>query len=289
MIDKIDPNERQAPTIFSPRRRRLARARSAVVFDDHDFLHRRAMEDIVDRLETVTRSFPDALLIGVGSLSELLTPECSVGDIVQMDPARARLPHNGVRVVGDEENLPFAPQSFDLVVSLLTLHGANDFLGALIQARQSLKPDGLFLAAVFGDGTLQNWRTALRDAEVAASGSLAQRNAPLAAIQDYGQALSRAGYAMPVIDADNVDVTYANPQGLIRDLRGIGETGGLAAPPASLTRATAAGAFARFAENGGIEQFSIVYLTGWAPHASQPKPRKRGSATASMESEIRKF
>ena len=247
------------------------------------------MTDMVDRLETVMRSFPRALFIGAGPLTGLLTPDCKVGEIAHMDAAPARLPNAGLRLAGDEEALPFAPQSFDLIVSLLTLHGANDFLGALIQARQALKPDGLFLAAVFGEGTLQNWRTAIRDAEIAETGALSQRSAPFAAIQDYGRALSRAGFAMPVTDADAVQVTYKDPRTLIADLRGMGETGALASPPAPLSRTTAASAFARFAEGGGAEQFHIVYLTGWAPHASQPKPLKPGSAKSSMESAIRKF
>ncbi len=247
------------------------------------------MADMVDRLETVTRPFPRALVVGAGPLVELLTPDCGVGEITHMDAALERLPVSGVRVAGDEEALPFAPRSFDLIVSLLTLHGANDFLGALVQARQSLKPDGLFLSAVFGEGTLQNWRTALRDAEISQSGALSQRNAPLAAIQDFGTALSRAGFAMPVTDTDVVRVTYKDPRTLISDLRGMGETGALASPAAPLSRTTAASAFARFAENGGAEEFHIVYMTAWAPDAAQPKPLKPGSARASMESAIRKF
>lgn len=267
----------------------MARTRSATRFDNHDFIHRRVMADIVDRLETVTRSFPRALFVGAGSLTGLLTPACNIDEITHMDPAHARLPGAGSRLVGDEETLPFAQHSFDLIVSLLTLHGANDFLGALIQARQALKPDGLFLAAVFGDGTLQNWRTALREAEISESGTLSQRNAPFAAIQDYGAALTRAGFAMPVTDADAVQVTYKDPRTLIEDLRGMGETGALTSTPAPLSRMTVASAFTRFAESGGAEQFYVVYLTGWAPHASQPKPLKRGSAATSMESAIRKF
>lgn len=262
--------------------------RGARRFADHDFLHRRAMVDIVDRLETVTRDFPRALIVGAGPLTDLLTPACGVGEVTHMDAAPAWLPGDDMRVAADAENLPFAPHAFDLIVSVLTLHAANDILGALIQARQALKPDGLFIAAVFGEGTLQNLRAAFNEAEIAETGALSARVAPFAALQDFGQALARAGFAMPVTDVDPVQVSYKDPYSLIRDLRGIGETGALASRPAALTRATAASALQRFSENAR-ETFTIVYLTGWAPDASQPKPLKPGSATASLKAAVKQF
>ena len=246
------------------------------------------MEDIVDRLETVTREFPKALFCGAGPLTEMLTPACGVGDITHMETAPDRLPHDGMRIAADEETLPIAPQAFDLIVSVLTLHAANDILGALIQARQALKPDGLFIAAVFGDGTLQNLRAAFQEAEIADTGALSARVAPFAALQDFGQALARAGFTMPVTDVDPVRVTYKDPYRLIRDLRGMGETGALASRPAPLKRTTAASALHRFSEKD-CEIFTIVYLTGWAPDASQPKPLKPGSATASLKEAVKQF
>ncbi len=280
---------RRPPDIFDRRRRQLARARSARAFDAHDFLHRRAMTDIVDRLETVTRAFPRALFAGAGGLTDMLTPACGVGDVIHMDLAPERAPSAGARVAGDEEYLPFATESFDLIVSLLTLHAANDILGALIQARRALKPDGLFLAAAFGEGTLRCWRTALQEAEVAETGALSARIAPFAAVQDFGHALARARLAMPVTDSDSVQVVYKDPYNLVRDLRGIGETGALASRPAPLRRKTAASAISRFSENGGGEQFTIVYMTGWAPDASQPQPLKPGSAKASLAAAVKRM
>ncbi len=277
------------PEIFDRRRRRLMRARSARAFNAHDFLHRRAMTDIVDRLETVTRDFPRALFVGAGPLTQMLTPASGVGDVVHMDLSPQRLPPTGARLAGDEENLPFAPRSFDLIVSLLTLHGANDMLGALIQARRAMKPDGLFLAAAFGEGTLQGWRAALQTTEIAETGALSARIAPFAAVQDFGHALARAGFAMPVTDVDTVSVRYEDPRNLVRDLRGMGETGALASRPAPLRRLTAASAFANFSESGGGERFTIVYMTGWAPDPSQPKPLKPGSATASLSDAVKGF
>lgn len=246
------------------------------------------MSDIVDRLETVTRDFPRALFVGAGHLTELLTQDCGVGEVTHMDAAAPWLPGDRVRVVAEAENMPFAPQVFDLIVSVLTLHAANDILGALIQARQTLKPDGLFIAAVLGEGTLKTLRTAFQEAEIAETGALSARVAPFAALQDFGQALARAGFTMPVTDVDPVHVRYKDPYSLIRDLRGIGETGALASRPAPLTRATAASALHRFSEKDG-ETFTIVYLTGWAPDASQPKPLKPGSGRASMAAAVKKF
>lgn len=246
------------------------------------------MADIVDRLETVTRDFPRALFIGAGPLSDLVTPGCGVHDIIHMDTAAAWLPDGGQRIAADAENLPIAPHAFDLIVSVLTLHAANDILGALIQARQALKPDGLFIAAVFGEGTLQNLRAAFSEAEIAETGALSARVAPFAALQDFGQALARAGFTMPVTDVDPVRVTYKDPYNLIGDLRGIGETGALASRPAPLMRTTAASALHRFSQKDS-ETFTIVYLTGWAPDASQPQPLKPGSGRASMAAAVKKF
>ena len=247
------------------------------------------MADIVDRLETVTRDFPSTLIIGAGETTELLTPACGVRHIVHADLAPGRLPKTGARAVADDEAPPFAPQSFDLVLSVLTLHATNDFIGALIQTRELLKPDGLFIAAVFGEGTLSVWRAALRKAEVADTGGLAARIAPFAAVQDFGQALARAGFAMPVTDTDEVDVVYEDPARMLADLKGMGETGVLAGSTAPLRRSTLFSALERFAEAGGREKFNIVYLTGWAPGPDQPKPRPRGSATASLAAAVKNF
>lgn len=247
------------------------------------------MADIVDRLETVTRSFPKALFIGAGELTKMLTPDCEISDVMSIDISEQRLPRSGKRLCADEEAFPVAPGSVDLIVSLLTLHTANDIVGALIQARQALKSDGLFLAAIYGEGTLSNFRTALRKAEIETTGALAGRIAPFAAIQDFGQALSRAGFAMPVTDTDEVRVTYREPLQLLRDLRGMGETAPLFEKPPALHRKTLFAALSDFADQGGEELFNIVYLTGWAPDASQPRPLKPGSAKTSLADAVKNF
>ncbi len=245
------------------------------------------MEDIVDRLETVKRDFPRGLFDGAGRLTELLTPACGVSEVFSMDSAKARLRGSPLAFVADPELLPLRPQSLDLFVSLLTLHTANDLVGALAQAHAALKPDGLFLAAVFGEGTLQNLRNALYTAETELAGGVSPRFAPLAAIQDLGQALTRASFALPVTDIEKVSVTYETPERLLQDLRGMGETSSLARRSAPLRRGVAGRMLEIIASAGGREKFDIIYLTGWAPHESQQKPLKPGSAKSSLADAVR--
>lgn len=274
------------PQIFSRTRIRRARARSAGRFAEFDFLHRRAMADIVDRLETVTRDFDCALFSGAGALSEMLTPGCGVKSLVSADIAPARLAGGAPAIAFDEERAPLAPRKFDLIVSLLTLHAANDLVGALAQARAALKPDGLFLAALFGEETLRTLRRALYVAESEIAGGVSARIAPFAGVRDLGAALQRAGFALPVVDVDNVEVRYETPARLLRDLRGMGEAGILAERARPLTRRLLADALAEFAAAGGTERFDIVYLTGWAPDPSQQKPLLPGSAAHSLEKAV---
>lgn len=274
------------PDIFDKRLYARRRARSAKTFANHDFLHQRAMADIVDRLETVTRSFPLSAFEGAGERLGMLTPACGVEETVSMDCAPQRLPDAGLRVAADAEELPLAPNSLDLFVSLLTLHTANDLVGALTQIRMALKPDGLLISAVFGEDTLSALRQALYAAEAEITGGVSPRIAPAAAIQDYGAALHRAGFALPVVDVDKVEVTYKNPVRLLQDLRGMGETNTLKQKSSPLRRDVLSKAMDLFAEAGGCERFEIVYLTGWAPHDSQQKPLKPGSAKISLKDAI---
>ncbi|MFZ5616772.1 MAG: methyltransferase domain-containing protein [Pseudomonadota bacterium] len=270
------------PLIFDRQLYARRRARSATAFHAHDFLHRRAMEDIVDRLESVTRNFPQALFYGVGDLKSMLTPRCGVEEIIEGDCAGARLSEGGASIIFDEEASPLAPSSFDLIVSLLTLHAANDPIGALTQMRLALKPDGLLIAVLFGEETLKELRAALYEAEAEFAGGVSPRIAPFASVRDLGGALQRAGFALPVADVDHVGVRYRSPSRLIEDLRGMGETNCLFRRGKGLRRDTLAAATARLSEAGPIT-FDLVTLTGWAPHPSQPKPLTPGSAQHSLE------
>ncbi|MBT8471385.1 MAG: methyltransferase domain-containing protein [Marinicaulis sp.] len=280
--------ENTPPTIFDRKRLRLRRARSAASHGADDFLHQRAMADIVDRLETVNRSFNTAVFYGASNLTGMLTQRCDVGEIIQCDLARERLAGCERRVIFDDEHLPLADASVNLFVSVLTLHSTNDLVGALAQIRKALKPDGLFIAAMFGENTLRGLRAAITAAQSDKGNGFQARFSPMAAIQDLGAAMMRAGFTLPALDIDRVNVVYNDPMKLIADLRGMGETNILSGVIRPLTREVFAEAMARFAADGGTENFEIVYLTGWAPHPDQQKPLQPGSAKASLKDAIEK-
>jgi len=271
----------EKPRLFDRRLYRSRRGKPVRNFNAHDFLHRRAMEDVIDRLETVTRDFPRALFFGAGSLVSMLTPRCGVGSLVSADLCEERLLGLPAPIVFDEELSPLADESLDLIVSVLTLHAANDPVGALAQMRRALKPNGLLVAVVFGEETLASLRSALYAAEASASGRVFARIIPFAGVRDWGAALQRAGFALPVVDLDRVFVRYERPWRLFEDLRGMGETSMLADRAAPLTRLAVAALDEKL---GAVfdAQFDLVTLTGWAPHESQQKPLERGSAAHSL-------
>lgn len=180
--------------------------------------------------------------------------------------------------------LPFGEGSVDLVVSLMTLHWANDLPGALTQIRRALRPDGLFLGTLLGAGTLKELRAVLTEAELEMRGGASARVSPFADGFDGAGLLQRAGFALPVADVDRVTVRYAGLPELVRDLRAMGETNVLAGPVRPLTRSVLIRAASLYAEryaahDGRIPAtFEIVHLAGWSPHESQQRPLKRGSA-----------
>lgn len=192
-------------------------------------------------------------------------------------------------VLADEEWLPFSEKSFDLVLTPLTLHSINDLPGTLVQIKQVLKPDGLFLASLFGGQTLHELRTALMDAELLLYGGASLRVAPFADLRDLAGLLQRTGFALPVADSEVVTVTYPHIYALLRDLRYMGEGTALAAaslrPAGRALFAAAADIYAqRFANMDGRlnATFEIVTLTGWAPDAVQQQPLRPGSAKHSL-------
>jgi len=268
-------------------RRRLDRAAKGYA----GFLKRRAAEDLVERLAAVRRDFPVAVDLGArdGGFARALAASdaaAKVGLLVETDLSTAMLASRaGPRLVADEERLPFAAESLDLVVTSLALHWTNDFVGALIQIRQALKPDGLFLAAMLGGSTLSELRAALTAAELELSGGAGPRVSPFADAFDAAGLLQRAGFALPVTDIDRVSVRYDHALALMTDLRAMGETSvlveGAGRPLTRPLLARAAEIYARrFADPDGriVATFEILALTGWAPHASQPKPLAPGSA-----------
>ncbi len=271
-------------------RRRLDRA--ARDYDTADFLRQRAALDVIDRLETVTRDFPLAAELGArtgtfaGTLAESPVAAAKVGALIEADLSLSMLGgRSGARVVADEERLPFAPGSLDLVVSILALHWTNDLPGALVQIRRALKPDGLFVGALFGGATLTELRQSLLQAEAELTGGASLRVSPFADGPDAAGLLQRAGFALPVTDVDRVRVRYEHPLRLLQDLRRMGETNvliGRGRRP--LRRAVLVRAFEIYAERFGDldgrvpATFEIVAVTGWAPHESQQKPLRPGSA-----------
>jgi len=268
------------PQIFDRALLQKRRTRSAATVMRASFLHERAMADIVDRLETTTRSFDKAIFYGGYGFTGAVTKRCGIGNIFHGDLSSARIPEGGF--AGDEERWPIASQSVDLVISLLTLHYANDLVGALAQMRSSLKPDGLFIAALFGEDTLRALREALYDAETKVKGGVSPRVAPFANVRDLGGAMQRAGFAMPVADLDRMLVHYQNPKRLLEDLRNMGEASILYRRGSAMSRELLEETAEGLAKRSDDIAFDIVYLTGWAPHHAQPKPLAPGSANKSM-------
>jgi SAM-dependent methyltransferase len=272
-----------APLIFD---RHLVRCRlaRAIAGGYADFLLRHAIDDLDERLGTVLRHFPLALDVGTptASLREWLAASGRVDEVVRLTSLSDTAP---LSVVGDAEALPFAPGRFDLAVSLLALQSVNDLPGALVQIRRALKPDGLFLGCLLGGATLYELRQAFTQAEAELEAGVSPRVAPFADVSDLGGLLQRAGFALPVADLEPVIVRYADPFGLFRDLRAMGLTNALVerrkAPLRRATLVRAAAIYAeRFADADGRLRatFEIAWLSGWAPHASQQKPLKPGSA-----------
>jgi SAM-dependent methyltransferase len=281
-----------APPILFDRalhRRRLDRA--AKGFGGAGFLKARAAEDAVMRIETIMRTFPLAVDLGArdGAFARALAESAArekVGHLFEADLSGAMLAGRpGPRLQLDEERLPFAEASLDLVVSTLALHWTNDLPGALVQIRRALKPDGLFIGAIFGGATLTELRQSLTQAEAEVRGGAGPRVSPFADVLDGASLLQRAGFALPVADIDRVQVSYGHPLELIRDLRAMGESNVLnEAARRPLSRPVLARACEIYAErfaraDGRVHaSFEIVTMTGWTPHESQQKPLRPGSA-----------
>jgi SAM-dependent methyltransferase len=268
---------------------RRHRDRAAPGLARHDFLLREIGERLGERIGDIRRDFPRVLDLGAhdGAMADYLGP-AGRDMVVQCDLSSAMTAANRrghLRVVADEEWLPFAPESFDLAVSNLSLHWVNDLPGALAQVRRALKPDGFFLGALLGGDSLFELRRCLMDAELKIEGGLSPRISPMADIRDAGNLLTRAGFALPVADSDTLTVSYANAFELMKELRGMGESNAVAERRKGFSRrATLLEAAAMYAKDYADDDgrvtvtFQVLYLGGWTPHASQQKPLKPGSA-----------
>ena len=279
--------------LLAERRRRALRQSVA----GGDFLLRRIVEDLAERLSAVTRRFEVAVALGGATphLSQMLAASGQIGTVIRADslyrpPAGGRATERSndpsPDLICHEDALPFAPASVDLIASTLTLHTIDDLPGALVQIRRALKPDGLFLAALPGGDTLTELREALAAAEVELTGGLSPRVIPFLDVRDLGGLLQRAGLALPVTDSDRIVVRYDTMLDLLRDLRAMGATNPLAErnrrPAGRDLFLRAAAIYAeRFSDADGRLRatFQILSASAWSPSDSQPKAARPGSAT----------
>lgn len=281
-----------APQIFDSAligKRRDRYARGAIA---HDFLLQRVAEDYSERLAIVRRTFSAGVNAGAyhGIVSRALRRAANVTSMSDIEISPALLAQcDGPSILADAETLPLAPESADLIVSGLAWQFVNDLPGILAQARRALKPDGLLIASVLGGQTLQELREAWLLAETDISGGASPRVAPFADIRDLGGLLQRAGFALPVADADTFRVTYESPLALMKDIQAMAASNMLVerrrVPVTRRLLMRAAEIYSeRFAVADGRvpATFEIVTLTAWVPHESQQKPLQPGSARARL-------
>jgi NADH dehydrogenase [ubiquinone] 1 alpha subcomplex assembly factor 5 len=280
------------PAIFDRALLRRRRERAAPGFAGVDFLVREVALRLIERVADVRRRFPLALELGchTGQLARALGEEAPIERLVQADLAPTMVRRAaGLRVVADEELLPFAGERFDLVLSCFSLHWVNDLPGALVQIARTLKPDGLFLAALAGGTTLLELREALLRAELELEDGGAVRISPFVELRDAGALLQRAGLALPIADVETIRVTYDHPLKLMQELRRMGEASALVAshrrPLRRRTLLRACEIYLElFADAAGRvpATFQILMLSGWKPGPDQPQPLRRGSGQVNL-------
>lgn len=256
-----------------------------------DFLLKIATEELQDRLAAVNKKFDKALdLTGhTDHVSRMLKKSGKVNEIVRADPQVPDVSAGTPSLVYNEECLPFAPASFDLIISALTMHWSNDLPGSLVQIRRSLKPDGLFLGILPGTDTLMELRQAFLLAESELSGGSSPRIDPFPDTLALGRLLQRAGFTLTVVDKDNFIVRYSDSFQLMNELKSMGVTSVLkdrSRKPATKTLLNKVAEIyqQRFSDKDGRIRATIqqISLSGWAPHSSQQQPLAPGSAEISL-------
>ena len=273
-------NATTAPVLFD--RTLLARRlERAVTLGPATFLLDRVSEDMEERLAAVNRDFAE--------VADIWTP----GEGLSLSGRLGKLRH--ISLASGDETLPLAPATLDLAVSALAFQFVNDLPGVLAQIRRALKPDGLLLAALIGGDSLTELRQSFAAAEAECEGGVSPRVAPFADLRDVGGLLQRAELALPVTDVDRVVVRYDDAFALMGDLRRMGATNILferrRAPTRRATLMRMSQIYGeRFADPDGRIRatFDIVWLSAWAPHESQPKPLRPGSARASLEEAVKR-
>lgn len=272
------------------------RRRRALRLSPATFLIDRVAEDLAERLSSVLRRFDRAVDLGTptDAVRRVLAHNTAIGSLIAAGSSVSDSPA-GSAVTADEEALPFAQGSLDLVVSALALQTVNDLPGTLVQIRHALKPDGLFLAALIGGASLTELRESFAAAESEVEGGVSPRVVPFVDVRDMGSLLQRAGYALPVTDVDRLTVRYATPFTLMQDLRRMGATNPLVERRRTpLRRATLMRMVQiyteRFSDPDGKVRatFEILWASGWAPDPSQQQPLKPGSAKMRLEDALRR-
>ncbi|XP_059187083.1 arginine-hydroxylase NDUFAF5, mitochondrial [Centropristis striata] len=288
---------RATMNVFNREMKKRQKNWAASLRDGHqyDYLRDEVGSRVADRVYDIARTFPLALDIGGGKshIAEHLNKEVverffltdvSEKTLKQRRPTEIPTHH----VLADEEFLPFRENTFDLVVSSLSLHWINDLPGALRQIQQVLKPDGVFIGAMVGGETLYELRCSLQLAETEREGGFSPHVSPYTAVTDLGNLLGQAGFNMLTVDIDEVQVHYPGIIEVMTDLQGMGESNCAWNRRSLLHRDTILAAAAIYKEMYGSEDgsipatFDILYMIGWKPHESQAKPAKRGSANVSF-------
>lgn len=286
--------------IFDRELLRIRRDRHFQEIAATDFLYRRAADDILERLSFIRREFRAALDLGAttGNLAARLRQAGIGGDcLLSLDLSPRLISQiDGLRVVADEELLPIRPFSLDLVVSALSLQLVNDLPGTLLQLRHVLKPDGLLLASLLGGSTLHELRQAFALAEAETTGGASPRVIPFADVRELGGLLQRAGFALPVADSETVEVGYDSALHLMTDLRAMGWANVLVERRRTMLRRDTLRRVAEIYHERHVRPdgrvratFEIVTLTGWAPHGSQQKPLRPGSAASRLADALGTF
>jgi SAM-dependent methyltransferase len=254
--------------VFDRKAVRLHRDRAAQTVGQVADVLRDAAERLLDRLDDTTRRFSDALDVGGrGVVAPMLRDRGMRVVSCDLSPAMAAL-NGGMCVAADEEFLPFAPASFDLIVASLSLHWINDLPGALLQMRQALRPEGLLLASLPALGSLAELRSALTEAEADIAGGASPRVSPFPELRDCAHLLQRAGFTLPVADVEDVRLLYANPFALLTELRAAGEANAIRQRARTTPdRALFPAALARLPVQDGRVGVTLrmAVMTGWAP------------------------
>ncbi|KAI8799558.1 S-adenosyl-L-methionine-dependent methyltransferase [Cladochytrium replicatum] len=305
----IQPNaSTSGPVVFNRYVKKLQRDRASGVDSNveksrqADYLKDEVAERVVDRLLDIKRRFGNVLDLGSGAghIVKCLTPEL-VQRLTMLDSSEKILNRDAelstkvpvTRVLGDEESLleHFPESSFDAVLSNMSLHWVNDLPGALIQARKVLKPDCAFIGAILGNDTLYELRTSLQLAETERKGGIAAHVSPMTDVRDMASLLQRAGFTLTTVDVDEIVISYPSMFELLEDLQQMGENNAILnrAPLSRDVLLSAASIYKAVYgnEDGSIPAtFDVIYMIGWSPDPSQPKPKERGSATVSLKNTL---